>query len=195
MMADLFCDEAKAALHDPGGKVKLKIPSNVVSKAFFSGNQCHRYTLERMWGDSAFDPAVVFILHNPSVADAERTDDPTVAKCRRYATAWGYKRMIVLNVMAYRATDPAKLLYSYDPCGRDNLAHIRRTLETERDGLVICAWGNIHPKLQQHGDAVKALIRELGRQVHVLRLNAKSGEPGHPLYVPGGIEPQPWVLA
>lgn len=191
-MADLFCAQFDEGAHDAGGKVKLRLPPEVVSRALFSSCQRYRYWLERSWGDSVVDDAVVFLMQNPSVADP-KIDDPTVAKCRKYATAWGYKRLIVLNVMAYRATNPKDLAKVEDPAGRDNLHHIMTTIMREKP-LLICAWGRLDkPWQRKHEDAVIGLLRELRHPAHVLRLN-QAGKPWHPLYLPDALTPQPWAL-
>lgn len=193
-MADLFCGQFTANTHDAGGKVRLKLPPDVVSRAFFSSCQRYRYWLERCWGDSPVDPAVCFLMQNPSVADDKTIDDPTVFKCRKYATRWGYKRLIVLNVMAYRSTNPDDLRKVEDPAGRDNLQHIMTTILREKP-LLVCAWGKLDKPWQRKPEAaVIGLLREIRHPAHVLRLN-KAGRPWHPLYLPDDLEPQPWEPA
>lgn len=51
----------------------------------------------------------VFAMLNPSTADAEM-DDPTIRRCVAFAKAWGYDRMEVVNLFAWRATDPKEVL-------------------------------------------------------------------------------------
>ena len=81
----------------------------------WSPDRSHRYFLRRPASllDQA-KPVIAFILLNPSTAD-ERKDDPTVAKCRRYAAGWGFGEVIVLNAFAYRATDPKNMKAHPDP--------------------------------------------------------------------------------
>ena len=90
----------------------------------WSPDRVHRYFLRRPAGMLDRDkPVIAFVLLNPSTAD-EVKDDPTVAKCRRYAAGWGYGEVIVLNAFAYRATDPKNMRAHPDPIGPDNDATI-----------------------------------------------------------------------
>jgi hypothetical protein len=46
----------------------------------------YRYELWRRWAEG---PHVLFVMLNPSTADAV-TDDATIRKCIGYAKRWGY---------------------------------------------------------------------------------------------------------
>src|SRR5581483_9586135 len=96
----------------------------------------YRYSLARFFGDGG---VVNFIMLNPSTADAE-TDDPTIRRCLGFAKAWGYGTLVVTNLFAYRATDPAELAKAGDPVGPDN--DTRLWSEAQLSDLVVCAWGN-----------------------------------------------------
>jgi hypothetical protein len=77
--------------HDPGGKVRLKLASDVVSAAAFSPDRRWRWWLERRWdGKPLGTPGFgVLIGMNPSTADVD-VDDPTVAGCMwRARYRWG----------------------------------------------------------------------------------------------------------
>ncbi|GAB6073605.1 hypothetical protein JCM15786_02620 [Nautilia lithotrophica] len=75
--------------------------------AIFSKNRKYRYVLSRIWDDTK--EKIVFIGLNPSTAD-ETIDDPTVRKCIAYAKKWGYVGFYMLNLFAYRATEPGKMI-------------------------------------------------------------------------------------
>lgn len=108
--------------HEPGGKRLIPLPIWVRGSAVFGGDrQQYRYTLERVWDDSK--PTCLWIMMNPSTA-TPHFEDPTVAKCRRYADDWGYGTLLVGNTFAYRATDQKRLLEVDDPSGPDNDRHI-----------------------------------------------------------------------
>ena len=172
--------------HDPGGKIKILLEENIISSAIFSDCQKYRFELHRRW-DNESDKSIMFLMMNPSVA-TEFIDDPTVKKCRKYATTWGYNHLIVTNVMAYRATNPKELLQVYDPVGKDNLKHIKILLE-EYKPFLICAWGRIPTKLFYAEEDVMRVIKD--HSPHVLKLN-KDGKPWHPLYLPNNTLPEPW---
>ena len=172
--------------HDPGGKVRLKFADNVVSVAQFSADRCYRYSLCRTW--DATLPSALFVMMNPSTAD-EQVNDPTVAKCMRYAAAWGYGRLYVGNVCAYRATDKRALLPLADPVGAENLPAIV-DMARQADVTVI-AHGQLPKGLQRHAQDVCAALRRAGVNLTVLKLS-KGGVPVHPLYLPQILTPIPW---
>jgi hypothetical protein len=119
---------------------------------------------------------------NPSVANAEK-DDPTIRRCTRFAKSWSYGGIIVVNLFAFRATDPKRLVKALDPAGPDNDRHIR---ESVRDSIVICAWGI--PCLMPRNKEVYQILVEARAAVFCLALT-KDGHPKHPLYVPKKTEP------
>lgn len=174
--------------HDAGGKIRLALPDDVISEAIYSPCRQYRYVLHRRWGEA--DRAIMFIMLNPSTA-TEQVDDPTVRKCRTYASRWGYNHLIVGNIMAYRATDPGQLSRIYDPVGPEN-HQILSKIFTFYQPMLICAWGRVTRKLAHAETAMCALLRDLHAQPHALRVNA-NGSPGHPLYLSLDAKPVPWT--
>jgi len=63
----------------------------------------YRYLLWREWDGNA--PRVVFVMLNPSRADAN-TDDPRLRRCLGFARSWGCGAIEVVNLFAYRASRP-----------------------------------------------------------------------------------------
>src|SRR5450755_395090 len=101
--------------HDPGGKVRLAISRDVKSSAVSGGrDDCYRYRLIRTWDKTK--PHAMFIMMNPSTADL-KVNDPSVAKCERFARTWGYGGIYVGNTFAYRATDQNRLVEFPEPIG------------------------------------------------------------------------------
>jgi hypothetical protein len=144
--------------------------------ARFSVDRRYRYALWRVWDRSR--GICNFLLLNPSIAD-EVTNDPTSVRCERRARRWGFGGLIVTNLFALCATDPAGLRRVADPIGPENDAAI---LEAARGaGLVLCAWGNYGAYLDRAA-AVRALLAGLGVTAYGLALT-KRGEPAHPLYL------------
>jgi hypothetical protein len=139
----------------------------------------YRYRLSRCVNVTT-DDTVCFIMLNPSTANAEQ-DDPTIRRCKAYALAWEYGRLEVVNLFAYRATDPG-VLYTMSrdtAIGVDNDQHIVEACTAS--ALVVCAWGN-HGSLHDRANKVLSLIRAQSIQPHALKLNS-SGHPAHPLYL------------
>ena len=171
-------------MHDPGGKVRLALSGDVVSWAEFGGKQNeYRYALRRVWDDSL--GSVMFVMMNPSTADPF-VDDPTVAKCQRYARAWGFGTLWVGNTFAYRATDQKQLLRVADPVGPRNDEWLLKMATEAR--MIVLAYGKPHKKLCQRGAEVTELLRQAGHKLHVLKL-CGDGTPSHPLYLKGTVKP------
>lgn len=141
----------------------------------------YRYQLARAWDDRR--PPAVFVMLNPSTADAA-IDDPTIRRCIGFAQRWDCGALVVVNLFAWRATRPTDLKIVRDPVGPEADVHIMRTIDYAKaeDGPVICAWG-AHGDLRDRARVVTAMILSAGIVPQVLRMNA-SGSPAHPLYSP-----------
>ena len=137
----------------------------------------YRYSLTREWSSLR---RVVWIMLNPSTADA-RQDDPTIRKCVGFARKWGYGGIEVVNLFAYRATNPNALAKFSQPIGLDNDFYIRRAVNNNA-GLVIPAWG-ANPFAKDRVLPVHRLLFEVKEIIRCLGIT-KSGAPRHPLYVP-----------
>jgi hypothetical protein len=78
--------------HDPGGKVKLRVPSHWKSSVEWRGDrEQYRPLLSYWWDDSL--PMLLGAFMNPSVATTEILD-PTLAKFGRLATAMEIWRIL-----------------------------------------------------------------------------------------------------
>src|SRR5690349_21188818 len=87
----------------------------------------YRYRLDRWW-DRALPP-LIYIMLNPSTADAER-DDATIRVCMGRAKNEGCGGIVVVNLFAYRATKPEDMKRAADPVGPNNDWYILSALET-----------------------------------------------------------------
>ena len=94
------------------------------SGAVIRGN--YRYLLWREWDSDR--KIVSFIMLNPSRADAE-INDPTITRCINFAKSWGYGRLEVVNLFAYRTSHPSLLKQTAEPIGRDNDRYILESVE------------------------------------------------------------------
>lgn len=153
----------------------------------------YRYRLARSWPllqalGIASGGRVLFVMLNPSTADAER-DDATVRRCVGFVQTWGFVGLDVANLYAWRSTDPAGLLLAEDPVGPDNDAAI---VELGRSAaMVVCAWGaggaasSLVPARAAH---VLQLLSDAGVKPHALGFT-RSGQPKHPLYLPKSAHP------
>lgn len=150
--------------------------------ATFSPCRRYRYSLWREW-DTSIGYAM-FVGLNPSTAD-ETNDDPTVRRCIRFARDWGYGSLCMANAFAFRATNPRAMLAAPDPVGPENDWRLRELARGA--GVVVAAWGTHGTHLQR-----EAWLRLHIPGLHRLRLT-KDGHPGHPLYLPADLKPEPWV--
>jgi hypothetical protein len=143
----------------------------------------YRYTLERRWSDRV--GRVLWVMLNPSTADAT-TNDATIRRCIGFSHAWGYGALVVGNLYAFRATQPADLQKATDPIGPENDRYLREMTRTA--ALVIAAWGaNAQP---ERAAVVTALLRHYGG-IHTLGFT-KGGQPRHPLRLPSTLKPEFW---
>lgn len=139
----------------------------------------YRYFLWRKWGEMrAGCPPVVFVMLNPSTAD-ETQDDPTIRRCVGFAKREMAQAVFVMNLFAFRSTDPKQLAVCADPVGPENDAEMSRLLK-DGHATVICAWGAA-PVAKERAKQFLDLMA--GRQMYCLG-TTKSGAPRHPLYVP-----------
>jgi hypothetical protein len=136
---------------------------------------CYRYGLSRTWGQGR---RVLWIMLNPSTATAEQLD-PTLRRCLRFSTAWGFQRMDICNLFAYRSTDPRELLRVDDPVGPRNDHEI--LVHAARADLILCGWG-VHGKLRNRNRLVSEMLMDAGLQLFALGVT-EGGEPRHPLYL------------
>lgn len=155
------------------------------SVAVYSPCEQFRYSLTRVWDETA--ARVTFIMLNPSTA-TEIQNDPTVERCERRARAMGYGAFQVVNIFAYRATDPKDMRRAPDPIGPKNDAAILSAAQW--GGVVICAWGT-HGAHLDRGAQVETLLRAKGAALHHLGLT-KDGAPKHPLYIGYDVLPMAW---
>lgn len=151
--------------------------------AEFSPDRKYRWTLHRIWQPA--NPLACYVLLNPSTAD-EFSNDPTVERCQVRALNAGFGGLIVVNIFAFRSTDPAALYEIADPVG--GLANdMAIVAAAQKSKLVVCGWGR-HGALQDRGKKVLELIRSTGKVPHALRINS-DGSPVHPLYLPYSLNP------
>lgn len=155
----------------------------IKSSAIMSERGWYRYELRRVWDYTL--PKMLFIMLNPSTADADK-DDPTIRRCINRARDEKCGSLIVVNLFALRSPDPKSLKRHHDPVGRpENDRHIGLALNECQmsNGVAVAAWG--------------AGGGYMGRGAHIIKMAAltgvdlyclgvtKAGQPRHPLYVAG----------
>jgi hypothetical protein len=150
----------------------------------------YRYRLWRHWGDG--DARVCFLMLNPSTADAN-VDDQTIRKCIGFARQWGqqscnpvYGAIDVVNLFAWRSTDPKGLLDVADPVGPDNDATIRLVLANAQ--RIVYAWGRHSPRVRALVSGRLAHLAWVGRTMPGFEIvtlgRCADGSPRHPVMLP-----------
>ncbi len=153
---------------------QLSLIPSVRRTAVISECGLYRYLLTRCWdiGNTREDP--VWIMLNPSTADAD-IDDATIRRCINFSKAWGYGGLQVVNLFGFRATHPRDLKKAEDPIGPDNREHVLRAVANT--STVICAWG-AHGSLNGRGHEMLQQLWSWGAQP--FRLGTKDTNNGHP---------------
>lgn len=145
----------------------------------FSLDRVYRYTLWRCWGDvDAGAPYMAVIGLNPSTAD-EQNDDPTIRRCISFAKREGMGALCMLNLFAFRATDPKVMKAAETPIGELNNAFIYARCKTAK--IVLAAWGT-HGIFQNRASSVMEILAREDTKISCLGRTAE-GYPRHPLYV------------
>lgn len=156
------------------------------SVAVYSACEAYRYQLTREWRADGLK--ALFVMLNPSTA-TEVQNDPTVERCERRARALGFGAFRVVNIFAYRATEPKVMRAQPDPVGSANDAALAEAALWADQ--IICGWGS-HGAHLGRGAKVEAILRATGRPLFHLGLTL-AGAPKHPLYIGYAMQPQLWV--
>ncbi|MCX4885927.1 DUF1643 domain-containing protein [Streptomyces sp. NBC_00847] len=167
---------------------KEDLAGGLAAVVFDSTARTYRYLLTRIWDPMV--PPVVFLMLNPSTADAFE-DDSTIRRCTGFAKREGAGGLIVVNLFGLRSTDPRALRHHPDPVGPLNDVFIRQA--TSGAHTVVAAWG---AGGVEHGRGPRVAETLTARRVPLQCLGRTStGQPRHPLYLPGAAVLEPYGLA
>jgi hypothetical protein len=148
--------------------------------AYISRDGLYRYSLTREVRQTGRGTCT-FIGLNPSTADAER-DDPTTRRSIAYARAWGFAQLTMVNLYAFRATNPRDLWLVEDPVGPENDQML--SVAFGGSDLIVAAWG-----AQARPERLTAFAERFGdRPLHALGITT-AGAPRHPLYLRADAQP------
>lgn len=160
------------------------VTSELVSRndAVISDCLKHRYLLRRHVSSGLPQRICLFVMLNPSTADAVK-DDPTVRTCIEFARKFECSDMEIVNLFSFRSPSPAEIPKTLDEaCGPEWESHL--TAAVKRSHLIIAAWGNHGSHLNQDKKVIHFL-----REYRAMCLGKnKNGSPKHPLYVPRSAE-------
>lgn len=158
----------------------------------------YRYILSRNIAAISNRVLLVWML-NPSTADEEK-NDPTISRVSRLAKNEGYGRLLVLNLLAVRATNPSDIWSHQDPFGEDNWQtwdNALKELNPNRDTISV-AWGRA-PKGRNQRQFIHALVKascclKSWASPIMTWVENLDGSPRHPLYIGANTELQPYDL-
>jgi hypothetical protein len=153
-----------------------------------------RFVLWRRIGPGS--RVLLFVMLNPSTAD-HTEDDPTIRRCIGFARREAFDVVRVVNLFAYRATDPAELrmLIEIEGWGAPWPLHVWADAEREvrSADTVVVAWGaTLDDRVV--GPAAQPVIDDLlaWRSDLLCLGTTKSGHPKHPLYLAASTPLVPW---
>lgn len=138
------------------------------------------------------------VMLNPSTAD-ESHDDPTIRRVVSFAEREGYADVLVVNLIAKRATDPWDMQRCIEKWGlARTIGHnndIAQAIVLEHANEVLLAWG-AHPTAALAMPQLVRALRFRGENLPPLVClgRTKSGVPRHPLYIRGTTPFQPITL-
>lgn len=158
----------------------MKTLGSDLSGALFSDDLKYRYQLWRKWEPNGLTFGCCML--NPSTADHEKLD-PTIKQVIKRARALGFGKLVVVNLFAFRATKPKKLLEVDDPVGGPANNESIIEVATISD-LMLLGWGT-YGETMDRGLRVLHLLKARGfdKKCRYLKLTQR-GQPGHPLYIP-----------
>jgi hypothetical protein len=144
----------------------------------------YRYAFARWWGPPDLALADAWVLLNPATGDTEQRRRPTLERCVERSRGDGRSGLVIVNLFAFRHTDPKTLRLAADAVGPANDDALR--VLTRAAARTIAAWG-AGGRLLGRSAAVGPLL-----QSPLCLGSTRRGEPRHPLYVPGASGLVPW---
>lgn len=146
----------------------------------------YRYHLQRLMRPSLFagkerGERVLFVGYNPSTGDVD-SDDPTIRRMIGFTERLGGEHMAVVNLFAWRATDPSKLPTDDSAIGPQNDETILNAIA--KASLIICCWGGLADQQNDRARRVYTMCRTgpVFNNPFCFGVTA-SGQPRHPLYL------------
>ena len=144
-------------------------------KAIISNSGLYRYELHREWDKKK--GKVLFIMLNPSTADANE-DDLTTIRCINFAKKWEYGGISIGNIYPFRAKRPKDLRKWLKTQNQRanfyyiNVSHVKEM--ANKADIIVCAWGC------NYKEGIPEWVEELG-DLHYLELCDDGITPKHPL--------------
>jgi hypothetical protein len=160
-------------------------PEGLIDRYLYSPDKVFRYAFGRWWGNTDLATTAIWVLLNPATGDTEKRHRPTLERCISRSRDAGHTGLVIVNLFAFRDTNPHNLRTATDAVGPANDEVLR--VITKAGAQTIAAWGG-HGRLGGRSGRVGPLLDSpmcLGV--------TQRGEPRHPLYISGDTQLVPWV--
>jgi hypothetical protein len=154
----------------------------VENVCIFSKDRKFRYSLFHTWDSRR--PSIAWIALNPSTADENKLD-PTLTRIKGFSESFGFGSFYMLNLFAYRATDPKDMFKQVAKGSLNKMAAVGELNDFYIQGVVekldyiVLAWGSHGSYLDRDKDVLAYLPMH---NCYALKSNA-DGHPSHPLYL------------
>jgi len=172
MMASRYAGTVQR-IKENGGIVEM---INQFSGAVLDHTRSYRFLLWRFWDER-------FVGINPSTAN-ELNDDPTVRRLCSFARNWGYGGLYVCNLSAYISSLP-EVLDREEAFHKANYPAVK--MASSLSVLTVVGWGDLIKHVPNGKTVANYVVKEYLDEPMCFGLT-KSGNPKHPLYLPGDAE-------
>jgi hypothetical protein len=160
----------------------IELEATIKYKTVMDDRQINRYTLTREWDTSL--PKIVYIMLNPSIADHLKVD-PTLNKCLNFAIDNGYGSLEIVNLFAFRSTDPDQLKRIENPIGSENDQFILNAVNNAE--TIVLAWGGENGKYMSRDKQILELIKNYKAKIKCFEDFTGKKKPQHPLTLKNGF--------
>lgn len=114
-------------------------PDGLTERYLYSPDMVFRYAFGRWWGSTDLASTAIWVLLNPATGDTEGRHRPTLERCISRSRAAGYTGLVIVNLFAFRDTNPGNLRSARDAVGPANDEVLR--VITKAGAQTIAAWG------------------------------------------------------
>jgi hypothetical protein len=156
------------------------VPSQINRGTKFSPCKKYRLQLWRLWDDQL--PIIMFLMLNPSSADAHN-DDPTIRRCVNFTKNWGYGGFYIGNLYPLISSKPKLLLESLSVSHSENKLNLDEM--AEKCDKIICSWGNFEI-VKKLGIPNDFLVDYKNKLYYISK--SKNETPKHPLYLKSSLK-------
>lgn len=92
-------------------------PDGLPERYLYSQDMVFRFAFGRWWGNDDVATTAIWVLLNPATGDTERRHRPTLDRCISWSRSAGYTGLVIVNLFAFRDTDPRNLRSAPDAVG------------------------------------------------------------------------------